>query len=118
MPLLPDFTTQEKKLVTDALLSRFRTRVALHEADSEIGLDPDNQALTVCPTLVWEQMNATFILVKTERSVFRCQFLTADNEQFSPSNTNEFSNLKSCVVALLQIHADYERNKSMKDTNL
>jgi hypothetical protein len=117
MPSLPDFSKQEKKLVEDALLSRFRTRVVIHEADSEIGLNPDKQELTLCPTLVWEQMNTTFILVKTGRGVFRCQFLTANNEQFGP-NTNEFTNLKACVVSLLQVHADYERNKSMKDKNL
>lgn len=109
MPTIADFTDQEKQLIGQALFERYGRFVPLQAADAELQLNLMEEELTLCPTLYWEERGAHFVLAKTGDQRFRCQFFYTDVEQFGVGK-DEFDNLGDCVVTLLRVQADHEKD--------
>ncbi len=105
---IPDFTDTEQKLVSGLLLKRYAKLVPLQLADSELQLDFPKKKLTLCPTIYWSERGAHFVVCKVAEGRYRCQFFYSDAEHFGTGH-EEYDNLEDCVVTLLQVQSDHER---------
>lgn len=103
-----DFTDSELKLVTQSLLERYGRVVPLQVADAEVQLDAEGEELTECPTLYWEERGAHFVVIKTGDSRYTGQFFYSEATQFGTGKPM-FDNLGDCVITLLQVQSDHER---------
>jgi hypothetical protein len=103
-----DFTDSELKLVNQALMERYGRLVAIQIADAEVQLDAEGEALTECPTIYWEERGAHFVVVKTGDSRYTGQFFYSEATQFGTGKPM-FDNLGDCIVTLLQVQSDHER---------
>jgi hypothetical protein len=106
--MIPDFTDVELKLVTQTLLERYGRMVALQTADAEVQLEPDSDNLTTCPVIYWEERGAHFVVFKLGLTQFKAQFFYNEATQYGTGKDN-FDNLGDCVITLLQVQSDHER---------
>lgn len=105
---VPDFTETEQKLVSALLLKRYARLVLPQLADSELQLDARSNELTLCPTLYWNERDAQFVVCKVAADRYRSQFFYSDTEQYGTGRA-EYDDLEDCVVTLLQVQSDHER---------
>src|SRR5271169_4265269 len=108
---IPDFTDDERKLVSTILFERYDKLVTIQLADSELQLDGTSEELTLCPTIFWAERGAQFIVCKVAPDRFRCQFFYSETEQYGTGH-HEYGDLENCVVTLLQVQSDHERQLS------
>jgi hypothetical protein len=105
---IPDFTETEITIVQETVDQRFNQSITLMMADSEIRLRPSDRELALCPAIVFEEGDTTFALFKTSIRYFRCQFHYRKYQQYGTGH-KEFTDIGDCIITLLQVHADYER---------
>jgi len=107
---IPDFSDAQRQLVASLLEQRYGRAVAMELADSELQLEP-NAPLTSCPTLYWAERGAHFVVCKVAGDRYRCQFFYTDAEQFGTGRI-EYGDLGECVLALLRVQSDHERQRA------
>jgi hypothetical protein len=105
---IPYFTDAEHKLVSSSLLERYGKLIPWQLADSELQLDALSEKLTLCPTLYWAERGAQFVVCKVAAERYRCQFFYSETEQYGTGH-DEYNILGDCVVTLLQVQSDHER---------
>jgi hypothetical protein len=103
-----DFTDSELKLVNQSIMERYGRVVPVQVADAEVQLDPEDEKLTDCPTLYWEERGAHFVVIKIGDSGYTGQFFYNETTQFGTGKPM-FDNLGDCVITLLQVQADHEQ---------
>lgn len=108
MTNIPDFTEAEHKRVSSLLFERYGKLVPIQLADSELQLGGDQARLTVCPTFYWNERGAHFIVCKVAADRYCCQFFYSEAEQYG-TGRDEYDNLENCVLTLLQVQSDHER---------
>lgn len=104
---VPDFTEIECELVAELLQQRYSKPVLPELADSELKLDPADDAMTICPTLYWSERGAHFVVCKVGEHRYRCQFFYADADQYGTGH-DDYTDLRRCVLTLLRVQADHE----------
>ena len=107
---IPDFTDADRWVVETTLKERYGERVAVEPADSELRLDPTSKAVTVCPTLYWEQRGVEFVIFKVAADCYRSQFYYSLAEQYGTGR--DFDDLAECVVTTLRLQADHEKDRA------
>lgn len=107
---IPKFSDRERQLVSQSIYERYGYTVPLVSAEAELQLNLLEDHLTTCPTLTWDERTAHLVIFKTGDSRFRCQFYYTDVEQFG-TGKDEYDNLGDCVITLLQVQSDHEREK-------
>ena len=105
---IPDFTDAEQKLVSATLLERYGKLVPFQLADSELQLDATSEELILCPTIYWAERGAQFVVCKVAADRYRCQFFYSETEQYGTGH-DEYNSLGDCVLTLLQVQSDHER---------
>ena len=105
---IADFTETEQKLVSTLLFQRYAKLVPMQLADSELQLDPESNELTLCPTLYWTERGAHFVVCKLADARYRSQFFYSESEQYG-TGKDEYTDLNQCVLTLLQVQSDHER---------
>ncbi len=105
---IPDFTGAEARIVVELLTQRYGKRLPVEAAESELQLDPGTDALTVCPTLYWNERGANFVVCKIGDARYRCQFFYADADHYG-TGRDEYDDLRTCVLTLLRVQADHEK---------
>ena len=105
---IPDFTDADQKLVSASLFERYGKLVPLQLADSELRLDGLSEELTLCPTIYWAERGAQFVVCKVASDCYRCQFFYSETEQYGTGH-DEYNSLRDCVLILLQVQSDHER---------
>jgi len=105
---ISDFSKEMQEYVAGLLEQRYGKPVDLQLADSELQLDLLSEELTVCPTLYWSERGAQFVVYKVDENRFRCQFFYSPAEQFGTGH-DSYDDIEKCVVTLLQVQADHER---------
>ena len=108
MTTIPDFTEAERKRIPVILLERYGKIIPIQLADSELQLGADPADLSLCPTIYWNERGAHFIVCKVGESRYRCLFFYSDAEQYG-TGRDEYDNLNTCVLTLLQVQSDHER---------
>jgi len=106
-----DFTEAQQEYVAKLLAQRYGKQVELQLADSEFQLNLESEELTVCPTLYWSERGAQFVVYKIGEDRYRCQFFYSATEQFGTGH-DEYDDIEKCVVTLLQVQSDHERQMS------
>lgn len=107
---IPDFSDAERQRVTSLLERRYGHTVTTELADSELQFEPQ-APLASCPTLYWTARGAHFVVCKVAADRYRCQFFYSDAEQFG-TGRNEYDELGECVLALLRVQSDHERERA------
>lgn len=97
-----------KSSVSTILFERYGKLVIVQLADSELQLDAASEELTLCPTVYWAERGAQFIVCKVTAERFRCQFFYSETEQYG-TGLDEYNSLGNCVLTLLQVQSDHER---------
>jgi len=90
------------------LFERYGKLVPLQLADSELQLDASSGGLTLCPTIYWAERGAQFVVCKVAANSYRSQFFYSETEQYGTGH-DEYNSLGDCVVTLLQVQSDHER---------
>lgn len=109
--MVPDFTDAEQALVASLLFRRYSKTVPVQLADSELQLDAASEKLTLCPTFYWSERGTQFVVFKVAANRFRCQFFYSESEQYGTGH-DEYADLENCVVTLLQVQSDHERQRA------
>ena len=107
---IPDFSDAEKERIARLLEQRYGRTVAMELADSELQLDPE-APLASCPTIYWTERGAHFVVCKLAEDRYCCQFFYTDAEQFG-TGRREYDDLGECVLALLRVQSDHERERA------
>jgi len=107
----PDFTQNELRDIALILQRRYGADVALELADSELLLDPLQDAMTECPTVYWRARGAQFVVFKVADAGYRCQFYYSDADHYG-TGRDEYDDLPNCVLTLLRVQADHERDSA------
>ena len=114
-----DFSKEMQEYVANLLEQRYGKQVDLQLADSELQLNLTSEELTVCPTLYWSERGAQFVVCKIDNEHFRCQFFYSATEQFGTGDDDyhdighdDYDDIEKCVVTLLQVQSDHERQMS------
>lgn len=97
----------------DTLEQRFGSLPAIHQAETELRLNPHSCGMTDCPARYSEAGDAHFVLVKTGESRYRYQFFLCVHEQFC-TGVEEYGDLTECVVTRLQVQAGHEAQRHAK----
>lgn len=113
-PIKP-FSAREKHLISQTLLERFGHPVALQPVDAELQLNLLKEEFAFCPSIMWTESGANFIIFKTGDERYRCLFYYNEAMLFG-TGKDEYNNLGDCVVTLLQVHSDQEE-QSRKTRN-
>lgn len=108
---IPSFTANEKHLISQTLQERYGHSVTPEGAEAELQLDLLKDELSTCPTLHWQERGANFVIFKTGDNRFRCQFFYTDVEQYG-TGIDEYDNLGDCIITLLQVQSDHERERA------
>jgi len=110
-PPIPDYTDAQQRHVEALLQRRYGAPVALELADSELLLDPAANETTTCPTLYWTRRGAHFVVFRVATGRYRCQFFYTDADHYG-TGRDEYDDLETCVLTLLQVQADHERDSA------
>lgn len=110
---IPDFSEREIWAAETAVKERYGRPLEIQRADIELRLDPAIPELTVCPSLVWSEGGATFVVCKLGDNRFRSQFLYSAREQFG-TGISEYDDIAECVVTLLKFQADHAATRTEK----
>jgi len=105
---ISDFTETELKLVSASLFEQYGKLVPIQLADSELQLDAASEELTLFPTIYWAERGAQFVVCKVAADRYRCQFFYSETEQYGTGH-DEYNSLGECVLTLLQVQSDHER---------
>jgi hypothetical protein len=106
-----DFDADEHALVAQLLHERYGHAVDLQDAETELRLDPGSSDLAPCPALYWCERGAHFVVNKLAPGHYRCEFFYDDGTHFG-TGIERFENLRRCVLTLLRVQADHERDRS------
>lgn len=105
---IPDFTASERQLTEQTLRERYGKAVPIQAAEAELQLDPLAETVSTCPTLYWQERGANFVVFKIADKRYRAQFYYGEAEQFGVGK-DEFVELGDCLITLLQVQSDHER---------
>lgn len=107
---IQDFSDAQREQVSSLLRERYGKTTALELADSELQLEA-GAALSSCPTLYWSERGAHFVVCKVAEDRYRCQFYYSDAEQYGTGRL-EYGDLGECVLTLLRVQSDHERERA------
>lgn len=105
---IPEFSESEIKLVTRTLNERYDHEVPVQVAEAEVQLGAEDDKLTTCPVLYWQERGAHFVVFKLGASHYKAQFFYNEATQFG-TGKESYDNLGDCMVTLLQVQSDHER---------
>jgi hypothetical protein len=108
---IADFTDSELGTVARLVEQRYATPVPVEQADSELRLDPASDELSLCPTLYWSARGAHFVVFKVGEGRYRNQFFYTDADHYG-TGRDEYDDLSDCVLTLLRVQADHERDSA------
>jgi hypothetical protein len=113
MHAIPDFTDNELWILRSTLKERYGRDVEIRLAEAELRLEPDAREVTPCPAVFWSERGANFVIAKSGESRYRCQFYYRGFQQYG-TGRDEYDELATCAVTLLQVQADHEHKSAAR----
>lgn len=107
MGKIADLNESELWTLRTTLQERYGEEIELQLADTEMRLDPHSTELYACPTAYWERKACHFVVLKSGDQRYRAQFFYRLYQMYG-TGIEEFDDLSTCVVTLLQVQADHE----------
>ncbi len=112
---IKDFSETDIWTVQQTLDERWgKGKTELQMADVEVRLRSTDRELSTCPAIFWEYDTSNFVIFKMGRSTYKTQFYYRGFEQYGTA-VPSFDNILDCVVTVLQVHADLERERKLKE---
>ena len=113
---IPDFTDTELWTLESTLKERWGadTEIELQLASADLRLCPSDREATECPAVVWIHNNCNFIIFKSGVQNYRCQFFYKGYQQYG-TGIREYDDMGDCIVSLLQVQSDHDRNTQIDD---
>ncbi len=108
MTQIREFTEAEQQLVKRTLNERYGKEVPFEVGEAEIQLDPESDNLTECAVIYWQERGCHFVIFKMGEGRFSAQFFYSETTQFG-TGKESFDNIGDCVVTVLQVQSDHER---------
>jgi hypothetical protein len=106
-----DFTDTELAIVSSAVRERYGHDVPVEVADTELRMYPEDRELTACPCLFWKARDCSFVIAKTGEGRFRSMFFYRVHQMFG-TGREEYDDLGDCVLVLLRVQADHEKDRA------
>ncbi len=111
---IKDFSDTDVWTVQQTLEERWgKGKTETQLADVEVRLRSNDRELSTCPAIFWEFENSNFVIFKIGRGTYKTQFYYKGRDQYGTA-VPSFDNILDCVVTVLQVHADLERDISQK----
>lgn len=111
---IKDFSETDIWTVQQTLDERWgKDKTELQLADVEVRLRASDRDLSLCPAIFWEFENSNFVIFKIGGSTYKTQFYYKGRDQYGTA-VPTFDNILDCIVTVLQVHADLERDKSQQ----
>ncbi len=108
---MTDFTETELGIVESAVKERYGHAVPVEVADTELRMYPEDRELTTCPCLYWKARDCSFVIAKTGEGRFRSMFFYRVHQMFG-TGREEYDDLGDCVLVLLRVQADHEKDQA------
>ena len=111
---IPDYTDTELWTLESTLKERWGkdTEIELQLASADLRLSPSDRESTECPAVVWNHDGCNFIVFKSGVQSYRCQFFYKGYQQYG-TGIREYDDMGDCIVSLLQVQADHDRNSQI-----
>ncbi|MDH5572430.1 MAG: hypothetical protein OEY89_11745, partial [Gammaproteobacteria bacterium] len=90
--------------------------IELQLADADVRLSLSDRESTECPMVIWIHNGCNFVVMKTGIQNYRCQFFYRGYQQYG-TGTYEYDDMGDCVISLLQVQADHEREQQIAQEN-
>lgn len=113
MTIISEFSDAEMWTIQSTLQERYRQKIELEHAETEMRLNPASIEPVVCPAICWSHNNCNFIICKTGDRHYRCQFYYRLYQMYG-TGIEEYDDLSECMVTLLQVQADQSRQESIE----
>lgn len=114
---IKDFSDTDVWTLQQTLDERWgKGKVEIQQADLEVRLRSADRELSTCPALYWEYDGSHFVIFKIGRSTYKTQFYYKGRDQYGTAVPG-FDNILDCVVTVLQVHADLEKDKTQQAEN-
>lgn len=112
---ISDFNDAELWTLEQTLKERWGNDhgIELQFADADIRLSPSDRETVECPAAIWTYKGCNFVIFKTGTKKYRCQFFYRGYQQYG-TGVREYDDMGDCIVSLLQVQADYERENNME----
>jgi len=118
MTKIADFTKTEIWTVESTLKERWGkdNGIEFQFADTDVRLSPSDRETVECPALIWQYEGCNFIIIKTGIQSYRCQFFYRGYQQYG-TGVHEYDDIGDCIVSLLQVQSDHQREQQIEDEN-
>lgn len=112
---IPDFNDAELWTLEQTLKERWGNDhgIELQFADADIRLSPSDRETAECPAAIWAYKGCNYVIFKTGSKKYRCQFFYRGYQQYG-TGVHEYDDMGDCIVSLLQVQADYQRENNME----
>ena len=101
-----EFTDQELDIIRATLVSCYGHAVEIDLADAEMQLDPEPAALMLYPTVYWGEQGCHFVVSKTSKKRFYCQFFYGPDEMHSTGRLY-YDDVLEAVAAMLKLQSEH-----------
>jgi len=101
-----DFTDQELDIIRATLVERYGHAVEIDLADAEMQLDPESDDMTICPTVYWTGEECHFVVCKTGKRRFYCQFFYGPDEMFGTGRLY-YDDVFEAVASMLKLQSEH-----------
>ena len=108
---IADFSDTERSIVESGVKERYGHDVPVDVADTELRMYPEDRELTTCPCLFWKQRDCSFVIAKVGEGRFRSMFFYRVHQMFG-TGREEYDDLGDCVLVLLRVQADHEKEQA------
>ncbi len=117
MSVIAEINDSEIKTVKTRLNERWnKNTIDLQQVIVEAKLNQSDNELSECAALYWEHSDCHFIIIKTGENQYLHQYYYGNSEQFT-TGTNKYTEIGDCVLSVLRLQADHERERSQKKDN-
>jgi len=110
---ISDFSDAEMWTINSTLRERYQEKIELEQVETEMRLNPYSIEPVTCPAIFWERDKCHFIICKTGDRLYRCQFYYRLYQMYG-TGVEEYDDLSECIVSLLQVQADQNRQEEME----
>ena len=110
MSLVSEFADSELYYIRERLTQWYKKDVEIELADCGLVVDKNTEQSISYPTVFWYAQGTNLVVFKLGLGQYKGQFFYTPHNQYE-TEIERYTDLDECVVALLQTHADHEREQ-------
>ena len=111
MNAIPEFNDTEKWVIESAIKERYKQKIDVELADSEVKFDPNFDQPTLCPAIFWNARGVNFAICKVGENRYRSMFFYTVYDAYG-TGREEYDDIAECVSTLLRLQADHEKDRA------